>query len=262
MLCPLWGRILALKGLPWLGLFAFLLPGSWEEGRYFSNLLIFYCISVTIHLVGGQSQVLLWVLEQEESYRRHTRAGGPAKLFSEAQQSFPSLPKCSLETGERSVAVQSFSLVWLFVTPWTAACQASLSFTMSQSLLRLMSTELAMLSNHLILNHFLLFLPSIFPSVRVFSNELALCIRWPKYWSFSFSISPSSEYSVLTSFGTYWFDHRAFQRTLKSLLQHRSSKTSILWHSFFFMAQFSYLSMTTRKTTALTIWTEKDLRLS
>ena len=115
-------------------------------------------------------------------------------------------------------------------TPWTAAHQASLSFTISWSLLKLMSIELVMPSNHLILGHPLL-LPSIFPSIRVFSNESVLCIRWPKYWSFSFSISPSNERSWLVSFRTDWFDCFAVQGTLKSLLQHHYSKASIIWHS-------------------------------
>ena len=140
------------------------------------------------------------------------------------------------------------------VTPWTAARQASLSITNSWSLLKLMSIELVMPSNHLILCRPLL-LPSIFPSIRVFSNESALCIRWPKYWSFSFSIGSSSEYSELISFRINWLDLLAVQGTLKSLLQHHSLKASILRHSAFFMAQLSYPYMTTGKTTALTIWT-------
>ena len=125
-----------------------------------------------------------------------------------------------------AVVVQLLSCVWLFVTPWTAACQASLSFTISQSLLKLMSIELVMPSNHLILCHPLLLLPSIFPCSRVFPNELALWFRWPKYWSFS--ISPSNGYSGLTLFRIDWFELPAVQGTLKSLLQHCSSKASIL----------------------------------
>ena len=117
--------------------------------------------------------------------------------------------------------VQSLSRAQLFVTTWTAAHQASLPFTISRSLLKLMSIELMMLPNHLILCHPLLLLPSVFPSIRVFSDESALCIRWPKYWSFSFSISPSNEYSGLISFRIDWFDLLAGQRTLKGLLQHR-----------------------------------------
>ena len=133
------------------------------------------------------------------------------------------------------VAVESLSHVCLFVTPWTATCQASLSFTIFWSLLKLMSIETVMPSNHIILCHPLLFLPSIFPSIKVFSNESVLRIRWPKYWSFSFSISSSHEYSGLISFRIDWFDLLAVQGTLKSLLQHHSSKASILWHSAFFM---------------------------
>ena len=119
-------------------------------------------------------------------------------------------------------------------TPWTAAHQASLSITISQSLQKLMSIESVMSSNYLILCCPLLLLPSFFPSIRVFSSESVLCIRWPKYWSFSFSISPSDEYSGLISFRIDWFDLLAFQGTLKSLIQHHSSKASILQHSAFF----------------------------
>ena len=125
-------------------------------------------------------------------------------------------------------SVQSLSRVWLFVTPWTAACQASLSVINSQSLLKLMRIALVMPSNHLILCYSLLLLSSILPSIRVFSSESVLRIRWPKYWSFSFSISPSSECSGLISFRIDWFDLLAVQGTLKSLLQHHSSKGSIL----------------------------------
>ena len=124
--------------------------------------------------------------------------------------------------------------------PCTAACQASLSFTNSQSLLKLMFIELMILSSHLILCHPLLLLPSIFPSIRVFSNESALHIRWPKCWSFSFNISPSKEYSGLISCRTDWFDLHAVQETLKSLLQHYSSKASILQHSAFFLVQLTH----------------------
>ena len=142
------------------------------------------------------------------------------------------------------------------MTPWTAVHQAFLSITISQSLLKLMSIEsLVMPSNHLILCHPLLLLLAIFPSIRVFSNESALCIRWPKYWSFIFSISPSNKYSELISFRIDWFDLLAIQRTLKSLLQHHSSKASILQCSAFFMVQFSHPYMTTGKTIALTRWT-------
>ena len=149
-------------------------------------------------------------------------------------------------------SVQSLGSVRPFVTLWTAARQASLFITNSQSLLKLMSIKSVMPSNHLILCHPLLLLPSIFPTIRVFSNESVLCIRWPKYWSFSFSISPSNDYSVLISPKTDWLDLPAVQETLQSLLQHHSSKASILWQSAFFIVQLSYLYMTTRKTIDLT----------
>ena len=152
-------------------------------------------------------------------------------------------------------SVQSLSHVQLFVTPWTAASQASLSITISQSLLKLMSIKSVMPSNHLILCCPLLLPPSVFPSIRVFSSESVLCIRWPKYWSFSFSISPYNEYSVLISFRMDWLDLLAVQGNLKSLLQHHSSKASILWHSAFFIVQLSHPYMTTGKTIDLTRWT-------
>ena len=145
-------------------------------------------------------------------------------------------------------SVQLFTCVRLFATPWTAARQASRSITNSQSLLKLMSFESVMPSNHLILCHPLLLLPSIFPSIRVFLNESVLHIRWPKYCSLSFSISPSSEYSGLISFRMDWLDLLAVQGTLKSLLQHHSSKASILQHSAFFIVQLSHPCMTTKKT--------------
>ena len=149
-------------------------------------------------------------------------------------------------------SVQLLSRVRLFAIPWTAARQASLSITNSWSLLILMSIELVMPSNHLILCHSILLPPSLFPSIRVFCNESVLRIRWPKYWSFSFSISPSSEHPGLISFRMDWLDLLAVQRTLKSLLQHHSSKASILRCSAFFIVQLSYPYMTTGKTIALT----------
>ena len=133
--------------------------------------------------------------------------------------------------------------------------QASLSLTLSPSLPKFMSIESMTLSNHLILCYPLLLLPSIFPSIRVFSNESALCIRWPKYWSFSFNISSSNEYSVFISFSIDWFDLLAVQETLKSLLQHHNLKASVLWHSAILMVQLSHPYLTTGKTIALTIWT-------
>ena len=149
-------------------------------------------------------------------------------------------------------SVQSLSRVQLFVTPWTAAHQASLSITNSQSLLKLVSIESMMPSNHLILSYPPFLPPSIFPRISVFSNESVLHIRWPEYWSFSFSISPSNEYSGLISFRMDWLDLLAVQGTLKSLPQHHSSKASIFWRSAFFIVQLSHPYMTAGKTIALT----------
>ena len=152
-------------------------------------------------------------------------------------------------------SVQLLSHVQLFATPCIKAHQASLSSTNSQSLLKLMSIESVIPSNHLILCHPVLHLPLLFPSIRVFSSELVLRIKWPKYWNFSFSISPSNEYSELISFRMDWFDLCAVQGTLKDLLQHHGSKASILWHSGSFIIQLSHPYMTTGKTIALTRWT-------
>ena len=153
------------------------------------------------------------------------------------------------------ISVQLLSCVQLSATPWTAACQASLSITNTQSLLKLMSIESVMPSNHLILCHPLLLSSSIFPSIRAYSRESALPIRWPKYWSFSFNISPANEHSGLISFKMDLLGLLAVQGTLKSLLQHHSSKASILRCSAFFIIQLSHPYMTTRKTIALTRWT-------
>ena len=150
--------------------------------------------------------------------------------------------------------VQSLSRVRLFATPWIAARPASLSITSSQRLLKLISIELVMPSNHLILCHPLLLLPSVSPSIRVFSNESPLRMRWPKYWSFSFNINSSNEHSGLISFRMDWLDLLAVQGTLKSLLQHHSSKASILRHSAFFIVQLSHPYMITGKIKALTRW--------
>ena len=160
---------------------------------------------------------------------------------------WPYHPPCSSGlTSGWFISVQSLSHVQIFVAPWTSACQASLPITSSRSLLKLMSIESVIPSNHLILCRPLLLLPSIFPSIRVFSNESVLFhIRWPKDWSFSFSISPSNEYSELISFRMDWLDVLAVQRTLKSLLQHHSSEASILQHSAFFIVQLSHPYMTT-----------------
>ena len=152
-------------------------------------------------------------------------------------------------------SVQSLSRDRLFVTPWSAACQASLSITNSRSSLKLISIESVMPSNYLIFCRPLLLPLSIFPSIRIFSHKFALRIRWPKYWSFSFNISPSNEYSGLISFRMDWLDLLAVQGFLKSLLQHHSSKASILWCSAFFIVQLSHSLMTTGKNIALTRWT-------
>ena len=151
--------------------------------------------------------------------------------------------------GKHFSSVQSLSHVQLFVTPWTAAHQSSLSLTNFQSLLKVISIESVMPFSHLILCSPLLLPPSVFPSIRVLSNESVFCTRWPKYWSFSFSINPSSEYSGLISFRIDWLDLLAVQGTLKSLLQHHSSKTSIFQHSAFFIAQLLHPYMTTGKKT-------------
>ena len=148
-------------------------------------------------------------------------------------------------------SVQSLSRVWLFATPWITARQASLSITNSQSLLKLMPIMSVIPSSHLILCRPLLLLPSRFPNIGVFSNEWVLRIRWPKYWSFSFKISPSNEHPGLISFRMDWLDLLAVQGTLTSLLQHHSSKASIFWHSAFFTVQLSHPYMTTGKTIAL-----------
>ena len=166
------------------------------------------------------------------------------------------LPHPSVESPSVQISsLQSLSHVRLFATPWTAAQQASLSITNSRSSLKLMSIELVMPSSHLIHCHPLLLLPPIPPSIRVFSNESTLRIRWPKYWSFSFSISPSKEIPGLISFRMDWLHLLAVQGTLKGLLQHHSSKASILQRSAFFTVQLSHPYMTTGKTIALTRWT-------
>ena len=158
-------------------------------------------------------------------------------------------------TGVHFSSVQSLSCVWLFATTWTAARQASLSITNSQSLLKLMSIESVMPSNHPILCHPRLLQPSMFPSIRVFSNESALQITWPKYWSFSFNINPSKGHSALISLRMDWLGLLAVQGTLKSLLQHHSSKASVPQCSAFFTVQLSHPYMTAGKTVALTRWT-------
>ena len=184
------------------------------------------------------------------------------KLLSLTSYFDSSFSKQSMYERAKFSSVQSLSHVWLFVTPWTIARQASLSITNSQSLSKLMSIEWVMPSNHLILCHPLLLLPSIFLNIRVFSNESALHIRWPKYWSFSFRISLSNEHPGLISFRMDWLDLLAVQGTLKSLLQHRSSKASILLRSAFFIVQLSHPYMTTGKTITLTRLTFVDKVMS
>ena len=176
-------------------------------------------------------------------------------INSKMKKWFNNITFSSIWSLEVVVVVQSLSRIQLFATPWTAAHQASLSFTVSLSLLKLMSIESVIRFNHLTLYRPLLLLPSIFPSNRVFSNELALRIRWPKYWSFSFSTSPSNEYSGLISFRIDWLDLLAVQGTLESLLQHHSLKASIPWHLDLFLVQLSHPYMTTGKTSALTAQT-------
>ena len=175
------------------------------------------------------------------------------KLFKETLQfNVRTLISEQLFLNSSHNSVQSLSHVWLFATPWTTACQASLSITNHQSLLKLMSIESVRPSNHLILFCPLFLLLSIFPSIRIFSNESVLPIRWPKYWGFCFNISPSNDYSGLISFTINWLDLLAVQGTLKSLLQHHSSKASVLQRSAFFIVQLSHPYMTTGKTIALT----------
>ena len=187
--------------------------------------------------------------EGQDKALRHTKNTDDYFQALKANGNSPAVLSASFRF---SSVIQS---VWLFVTPWTAAHQASLSITNSQNLLKLMSIESVMPSNHLILCCPLLLLPSILPSIRVFINESILHIRWRKYWSFSFSISPSNEYSGLISFRMDWLDLLEVQGTLKSLLQHHSSKASILWRSALFTVQLSHPYMTTGKTIALTRWT-------
>ena len=202
--------------------------------------------------------------EEREGRAERTKLGG-GRLSKDAplgQPSGPSGTTCCLKLVSvgssrglaKPVVVQLLSCVRLFATPWTVACQASLFFTISQSLLKLMSIELLMTSNHFVLWRPLLLLPSVIPGIRVFSNESAPCIRWSKYWSFSFSICPSSEYSGLISFKIDWCALPAVQGTLKNLLQHHSLKTSILRCSALFMVQLSHPYITTGKIIALTIW--------
>ena len=190
----------------------------------------------------------------------------PIGLDNEINYNHHSVNGCEISNPRdllaHSSSVQTLSHVQLFVTPWTALWQASLSSTNSRSLLKFVSIELVIQSNHLILCHLLLLPPSIFPSIRVFSNESVLCLRWPKDWSFSFSISPSNEHPGLISFRMDWLHLLAVQGPLKSLLQLHSSKASILQHSAFFTVQLSHPYMTTGKTIPLTRWTFVDKVMS
>ena len=214
---------------------------------------------------------LTWCRAEEKEWWRTLRGdrerknNGRDRLFAETipniQWLYGSVRKYvtrCLKLDRWILSVQSLSRVRLFATPWTSAQQASLSITNSQSPPKLMSIELVMPSNHLIFCCPLLLLHSIFPSIRVFSNESALHIRWPKYWSFSFNISPSKEHPGLMSFRMDWLDLLAVQGTLKSLFQQHSSKASILQCSAFFIVQLSHPYMTTGKTIALTKWTFVD----
>ena len=195
---------------------------------------------------------------QAESFKKYLRHHVSPLNFSAAISRNKYILLNNQKLSHYDVVVQSLSRVRLFVTPWTAACQASLSIINSWSLLKFRSIESVLLSNHLILSYPLLLLPSVYPSIRVFSSKSALCIRWPKYWSFSFSMSPFNEYSGLISLRTDWFDLLAFQGILKSLLRHHILKASIIQFSAFFMVQLSHPYMTTGKTIALTIRTFVD----
>ena len=195
-------------------------------------------------------QCLPWTLE----YQTNIVPTNKGDVFQGPSPGAQSRAKGELTTVQFS-SVHSLSPVRLFGISWTTACQASLSITNSWSMFKLMSIESVMSSHHLILCRPLIFPPSIFPSIRVFSNESVLHIRWPNYWSFSFNISPYNEYSGLISFRMDWLDLLAVQGTLKSLLRHHSSKASVLRCSAFFTVQLSHPYMTTGKTIALTIWT-------
>ena len=233
-----------------------------EKKEYLKEQLILptHITFTTLHSKETWKQIG-WRRVWEEKGGKQTRsisALGSILIIFKEDQKMAGIPHClcfaSLIFACQFLfsSVQSLSRVRLFATPWAAALQASLSITNSQSLLKLMSIESMMPSNHLILCRPLLLPPSIFPSIRVFSSESTLHIRWSKYWSFSFNISPSNEHPGLISFRMDWFDLLAVQGTLKSLLQHHSSKASILWRSAFFIVQLSHPYMTTGKTRALT----------
>jgi len=233
-------KVLPLIDTEWSGWFLLLLGGSWGSpcGLYWHNGRDDFILS--LHSVSEFTCLECWDISLESF-----------KYRSLGSSRFPGL--CCHESGYSSV--QSLSCVRLFVTPWTAARQASLSITNSQSLPKLISIELVMPSNHLILCCPLLLLLSILPSIRVFSSESVLHMKWPKYWSFSLNISSSNEHSGLLSLRIDWLDLIAVQGTLKSILQHHSLKASILRRSAFFIVQLSHPYMTTGKTIALTRWT-------
>ena len=218
----------------------------WKNFSYYLssyNLLPLSISSISFPALNCPLYTSLWIL-----YTHLNTASWSLRVLS-----CPTVWLLFMEQSSCSISsVQSLSHVWLFVTPLTVARQASLSITNSRSLLKLMSMASVMPSNHLIFCHPLLLSPSILPSIRVFSSESVLCIRWTKYWSFSFSISSSNEYSELISFRMDWLDLLAVQGTLKSLLQHHSSKASVLCCSAFFIVQLSHPYRTTGKTIALT----------
>ena len=237
------------------------MPSVWRQCSLFSVLLqgllsglLFFLSFVSQHPTQNSQASSLFSIMLPDTLKVKTEVAmrpcrsrpthSPYRLLTHPFFLLP--PLIPLQSYVVVVVVQSLCCVQLFGTLWTAACQASLSFTISYSLLKLMSVESMMPSNHLLLCHSLLLLPLIFPSIRVFPNEWALCIRWPKYWTFSFSISPTNEYSGLIFFRIDWFDLLEVQGTLKSL-QHRSSKASILQHSAFFMVHLSHPYVTTEK---------------
>ena len=229
------------------------LPHPWDSPGKNTGVGCHFLLRCMKVKVNSPSRVWVLATPPTAAYQ------APPSMGFSRQEYWSGVPSLSLKTYNNTnfknnfyfSSVQSLSHVQLFGTPWTAARQASLSIT-SRNLLKLMSIESVMPSNHLILCRPLLFLSSIFPSIRVFSNESVLHIRWPKYWSFSFSISPSNEHSGLISFRMDWLDLLAVQGTLKSLLQHHSSKPSVLWRSDFFIVQLSYPYLTTGKTITLT----------
>ena len=235
-----------------------------KEGQYRKTSLDFFCYLSYLHPHLYLKDHNKNLSNQESKWLQHSHINVCNVTVTEIK--FLELRTSYLTCSFQFSSVQSLGHVWHFAPPWTAACQASLYITNSQSLLKLMSFESVMPSNYLILCHPLLLPLSILPSIRVFSNESvlhirvfsnesALHMRWPKYWSFSFSISPSNEHTGLVSFRMDWLDLLAVQETLKCLLQCHGSKASALWHSAFIIVQLSHPYMTTGKTIALTRWT-------